>query len=129
MQTEHLTPEEAVNYLIRTYGIRYSPKYFAKLRHTGDGAEHVKFPARVYYTPEQLDEWVQSRRQVRRTTSEPSVLTASDKAETPSIPSRRSNRKPAKRPSVKPEIEISRDLDVFELLSKFQELGADEIAK
>lgn len=127
MQTEHLTPEEAVNYLIRTYGIRYSPKYFAKLRHTGDGAEHVKFPARVYYTPEQLDEWVQSRRQVRWTTSEPSVLTASDKAERPSIPSRRSNRKPAKRRSVKPEIEISRDLDVFELLSKFQESDAGKI--
>ncbi len=86
MQTQHLTPEEAVNYLIRTYGIRYSPKYFAKLRHTGDGAEHVKFPARVYYTPEQLDEWVKSRRQVRRTTSEPPALPSKDKADPPLFP-------------------------------------------
>lgn len=121
MQTQHFTPEEAVNYLIRTYGIRYSPKYFAKLRHTGDGAEHVKFPARVYYTPEQLDEWVQSRSQVRRTTSEPPILAAREKTESSSVPMRRPNRKPAKRPSAKPAIEISRDLDVFELLSKCQE--------
>ena len=121
MRTQHLTPEEAVNYLIGTYGIRYSPRYFAKLRHTGDGAEHVKFPARVYYTPEQLDEWVKSRRQVRRTTSEPPALPSKDNAESPSVPARRSNRKPVKRPSAKPAAEVSRDLDIFELPSKFQE--------
>lgn len=126
MQTQHFTPEEAVNYLIRTYGIRYSPKYFAKLRHTGDGAEHVKFPARVYYTPEQLDEWVQSRRQVRRTTSEPDASSSSDKVAPPSVPARRPKRKPVKRPSTKPAAEGSRDLDVFELLSKMQEQTKDE---
>lgn len=120
MQTQHLTPEEAVNYLIRTYGIRYSPKYFAKLRHTGDGAEHVKFPARVYYMPEQLDEWVKSRRQVRRTTSEPPALPSKDKAAPLSVSARRSNRKPVKRPNGKPAAEVSRDFDIFELLSKSQ---------
>ncbi|MER9462631.1 hypothetical protein NKI80_22285 [Mesorhizobium sp. M0387] len=55
-------------------GVKRSPNTLAKLRTVGGGPPFMKFGEEVYYTPESLDRWVESKltQQVSSTSELPS---------------------------------------------------------
>ena len=52
----HTSPE-ALAYLAKKHGRRYSPHYWYKLRHLGKGPEFYWRDGRICYRPKDLDEW------------------------------------------------------------------------
>lgn len=112
MQPEYLTPEEAIGYLVRKYNVRYSPRYFAKIRSTSSsGPVFVNLGRRIYYRPYDLDRWITSRAKPYRTTAERTVADARSKHSSKRDAVKRAAPSPLKLP---PQ---SRDFDVFEILA------------
>ncbi len=70
MAQRFYSTREAICYLYVDFNLDYSEKYLAKLRSTGGGPKYAKIGSRVYYLSEHLDEWVLSRCNMRRTTSD-----------------------------------------------------------
>jgi len=52
----HTSPE-ALAYLAKKHGRRYSPHYWYKLRHLGKDPEFYWRDGRICYRPKDLDEW------------------------------------------------------------------------
>lgn len=57
---EYLSRPDAAEF-INSLGLKISPKTLAKLASTGGGPEMRVFCRRVFYKPDQLLEWVNSR--------------------------------------------------------------------
>jgi hypothetical protein len=51
----------ASKYLESRHGITYAWQTLNKLRSTGGGPSFSKFNSRAFYTPEDLDAWVQAK--------------------------------------------------------------------
>jgi len=112
MQPEYLTPEEAIGYLVRKYNVRYSPRYFAKIRSTSSsGPVFINLGRRIYYRPDDLDRWIASRAKPYQTTAERSVADARSKRACKPVTKKCATPSPLKLPP------MSRDFDVFEILA------------
>ena len=61
-------------FLLEKWGIRYSSNYLDKLATTGGGPRYSIVGNRSYYAPEDLDAWIESKRIVRFSTSDPLLI-------------------------------------------------------
>jgi hypothetical protein len=112
MQPELLTPKEATNYLYRKFNVRYSHRYFAKMRSvTTDGPPFENLGPRIYYRPDELDRWITERLQSYRTTAERTIAASRAKQARKGKAAKRAIARPAQPPV------HDRDLDIFELLA------------
>ncbi|TIL49090.1 hypothetical protein [Mesorhizobium sp.] len=58
---KHLNPVAASAYLLEKHGFSRTPVTLRNLRHKGGGPQFLKAGNEIFYRPDLLDDWVESR--------------------------------------------------------------------